>query len=122
MNDHPKGFRYVRVFSAAPEGTPEEGPLVGLATGWIPATVAEDWSSEQQKGEDPRVLVRLHGSFGDVYNLDPKPVKNMYWRVKRNLVRPMGLSQPKLELSLFVVRWWDYWNPNNRRSRTHNVA
>jgi len=34
----------------------------------------------------------------------------------------MGVAQPPAQLSLLVVRWWDYWNPKNRRSRTHNVA
>jgi len=34
----------------------------------------------------------------------------------------MGSPQPPAALSLLVVRWWDYWNPKNRRSRTHNVT
>lgn len=127
MNDHPSGFRYVRVLSTPPEGTPESVAVVGLSTGWIPATVAEDWKPGTTAPDgDDRVLVKLHGQFADVYNLDPAPVKNMYWRVKRSLVRPMGgaqrSGQARLDLSLLVVRWWDYYNPKNRRSRTHNVA
>lgn len=130
MNDHPGGFRYVRVPNSPPEGTPEAVATIGLSTGWIPATVAEDWKPGQKEaGQDDRVLVKLHGHFVDVYNLDPEPVKGMYWRVKRSLVRQTSAAssvarapQAKLELSLLVVRWWDYYNKNNRRSRTHNVA
>jgi len=84
--------------------------------------VAEEWRPEQLGSREPRVLVRLHGRFADAYNRDPEPVKGMYWRVKRSHIRSMGAQQPAAELSLLVVRWWDYWNPRNRRSRSHNVA
>ncbi|CAK0813286.1 unnamed protein product, partial [Prorocentrum cordatum] len=40
--------------------------------------------------------------------------------VKRQLVRPMSSPHAPAELSLLVVRWWDYWK--NKRSRSHNVA
>merc|ERR1719230_981469 len=48
----------------------------------------------------------------------------MYWRVARHLVRRMGEQQPQADLSLLVVRWWDYYGPPNSRnkSRSHNVA
>merc|ERR1719204_1412814 len=46
----------------------------------------------------------------------------MYWRVDRSLVLPIGTPQPPARLSLLVVRWWDYYNRKNRRSRSHNVA
>lgn len=124
MNDHPHGYRYVRMIDGAPEETPEGvGAAVGLSSGWIPATVQEDWKPGQASSDpQERVLVRLHGTFADAYNQDPKPVKGMYWRVPRSLVRPMGMPQLKLELSLVVFRWWDYWNQRNKRSRSHNVA
>jgi hypothetical protein len=123
MNDHPTGFRYLRLLNSSPEVSPETVAKIGLSTGWIPATVAEAWNPEQAASSpDDRVLVKLHGHFGDVYNVDAQPVNGMYWRVKRSLVRPMGVSQAKLDVSLLVVRWWDYWNRQNRRSRTHNVA
>jgi len=120
MNDHPSGYRYVRVLNSPPEGTPEAVAKIGLSTGWVPATVREKW--EPGASQDGRVLVKMHGLFADVYNMDPEPVKGMWWRVDRSLVRPMGTSQAKTELSLLVVRWWDYWNRANRKSRSHNVA
>eukprot|EP00747_Dinoflagellata_sp_TGD_P207568 gnl/TRDRNA2_/TRDRNA2_81126_c0_seq2.p1 gnl/TRDRNA2_/TRDRNA2_81126_c0~~gnl/TRDRNA2_/TRDRNA2_81126_c0_seq2.p1 ORF type:complete len:612 (+),score=85.41 gnl/TRDRNA2_/TRDRNA2_81126_c0_seq2:205-1836(+) len=101
-----------------PEGTPENSAAVGVSTGWMPATVAEDYDGHHPAG----ILVRLHGRFCDAYNQDPEPVNGMYWRVKPSLVRPMGSSQPPAVLSLFVVRWWDYFNQKQRKSRSHNVA
>lgn len=127
MNDHPHGFRYVRLADLPPEEAPEssdkKGLVVGLSTGWIPATVAEDWSPDGAVGaEDSRVLVRMHGRFADAYHPDPEPVQGMYWRIPRADVRRMGEPQAPAELSLVVLRWWDYWNPKNRGSRSHNVA
>jgi len=123
MNDHPHGFRYVRLLDFT-DGVPsEDPPAIGLSTGWMPATVAEDWSPDQNNSDaDPRVLVRFHGRFKDAYNQEKKPVHNLYWRVRRDHVRIMGMAQPLAQLSMLVVRWWDYYNSKNRRSRTHNVA
>lgn len=122
--DHPHGYRYIRLLDGPPEEAPERCAVIGLSTGWIPATVAEDWSPSQLQDTalDGRVLVRLHGRFADAYNSEPEPVRGMYWRVDRRVARPMGSPQPPAELSLLVVRWWDYWNQKNRKSRSHNVA
>mmetsp|Transcript_13393 Transcript_13393/g.35548 ORF Transcript_13393/g.35548 Transcript_13393/m.35548 type:complete len:605 (+) Transcript_13393:90-1904(+) len=123
-NDHPDGFRFVRLLD--PEDSPGSKAVIGLSTGWIPATVAEDWNPDVLKSSsdapERRVLVRLHGTFADAYQQDPAPVVGMYWRVERNHIRPIGVPQPPAELSLLVVRWWDYWNPKSKRSRSHNVA
>jgi len=124
MNDHPNGFRYVRLLDFTEEVSSEDPPAIGLSTGWMPATVAEDWSPlpNNSDADPPRVLVRFHGRFKDAYNQEKKPVDNLYWKVRRDHVRIMGMAQSPAQLSMLVVRWWDYWNPKNRRSRTHNVA
>lgn len=125
MTDHPHGYRYVRLLDgpAAPAGTPEGRAAIGLSTGWIPATVHEDWRAEAVAGSvDDRVLVNMHGRFMDAYNQEGEPVNGMFWKVKRSLVRLMGSPSPQAELSLVVVRWWDYWNRKNKSSPSHNVA
>lgn len=123
MNDHPHGFRYVRLIDFTEGTSSEDPPAIGLSTGWMPATVAEDWSPDQNNnGAESRVLVRFHGRFKDAYNQDKNPVNHLYWRVRRDHVRIMGMVQPQAQLSMLVVRWWDYYNQRNRRSRTHNVA
>jgi len=110
----------VRLINGPPEEAPERptSAVVGLSTGWIPATVAEEWSP----GSGSDVLVLLRGVFADAYRKEPEPVRDMYWRVGRDRVRPMDTPLPTAELSLLIVRWWDYFNPKNRRSRSHNVA
>lgn len=115
MNDHPLGYRYVRLLDPNDE-VPEAAPIVGLSTGWLPASVAEDYDPETSSD----VLVFLHGRFGDAYRQDD-PDGGMYWRLRRSLVRPTRAPKPKL--SLLVVRWWDYYSANRRSgARSHNVA
>jgi len=136
MGDHPHGYRYVRLIDDSAARSPNVADMnlmdgsrsalrtnstsfvVGLSTGWIPATVHEGYDPDGDKSD---VWVVLHGHFADAYHPDPEPVKNMFWRVQRRLVRPMGGgAPPPLELSLFVVRWWDY-NIPQAVSRSHNV-
>lgn len=125
-NDHPQGFRFVRMLDGSPEVSPEtlDHVAIGLSTGWIPATIAEEWSPKLAAGrDDDRVLVRLHGRFIDAYKKDgPDPVDGLYWKVSRACVRRMGAPQPQADLSLLVVRWFDYYNKSNQRSASHNVA
>eukprot|EP00929_Paragymnodinium_shiwhaense_P114746 TRINITY_DN83240_c0_g1_i1.p1 TRINITY_DN83240_c0_g1~~TRINITY_DN83240_c0_g1_i1.p1 ORF type:complete len:682 (-),score=117.64 TRINITY_DN83240_c0_g1_i1:190-2235(-) len=126
-NDHPTGYRLVRMADAiqppSADAPPAEGYCaLGLTTGWIPATVSEIWQPEYEGDDqrDGRVLVKLSGSFFDTYRLEgEEPVDGMHWRVRREHVR---FSQPAIELSLFIVRWHDYYNQRLRTSKTHNVA
>ena len=34
----------------------------------------------------------------------------------------MDETQAPVEISGFVVCWWNYWNAKNRMSRSHNLA
>eukprot|EP00403_Amphidinium_massartii_P026316 CAMPEP_0178387544 /NCGR_PEP_ID=MMETSP0689_2-20121128/9128_1 /TAXON_ID=160604 /ORGANISM="Amphidinium massartii, Strain CS-259" /LENGTH=616 /DNA_ID=CAMNT_0020007911 /DNA_START=63 /DNA_END=1910 /DNA_ORIENTATION=+ len=132
MNDNPKGYRYVRMPDSMPEDTPEGGSpvVIGLSTGWVPATVAEDWRPVPGD-KQPQVIVRLHGCFQDPYKVrmrqefgdDREDLTPFRWTLPRSLVRKTS-PPPRLELSLLVVRWWDYWTVKATRgggSRTYNV-
>ncbi|CAJ1390248.1 unnamed protein product [Effrenium voratum] len=110
MNKHPHGYRYVRLLQAQEDKA--AGALIGLSTGWVPATVAEDFSG------DGEVLVKMHGHFDDVF--EPKPVEDMHWRVHPDLIIPRTAKAASIELSLLVVRWKQYY-PGTRASRSHNV-
>lgn len=126
---HPQGYRYCRLLEASAN---EEGIVIGLSTGWVPATVAGGWDPKEAadaeaEGREARVLVLLHGRFADAYHHDTgvggeEVVTDMYWRVRRALVRTVDMEQPIAEVSLLVVRWWDYHNKKHRISRSHNVA
>eukprot|EP00930_Biecheleria_cincta_P039514 TRINITY_DN27161_c0_g1_i1.p1 TRINITY_DN27161_c0_g1~~TRINITY_DN27161_c0_g1_i1.p1 ORF type:complete len:665 (+),score=136.72 TRINITY_DN27161_c0_g1_i1:38-1996(+) len=125
MNDHPQGYRFVRLLeqgASCPGASPEEAsqpaapagdlPTMGLSTGWVPATVAEDFDGSSEEG----VLVKLHGRFEDPYRQEGQ-VNGLLWRVRPDLVRS---SLPRRELSLVVVRWRDYYQPREG-SRTYNI-
>ncbi|CAE8591407.1 unnamed protein product [Polarella glacialis] len=118
MNDHPNGYRFVRLLDAGmPQETrPSGSPTVGLSCGWIPATVAEDYNGPADGPEG--VLVRLHGRFEDAYREEPEPAQDMHWRVHPSLIR-QGRPQPVIELSLVVVRWSKY-HQQREGSRSHN--
>lgn len=122
-HDHPQGYRYVRLPEAlAMDDLPTEAkPVIGLSTGWIPATVVE--TPKDQAVDDGRVLVFLQGLFDDHYHPEPdgQPVCGMYWRVPRSLVRPMGSSLPEAALSLLVVRWGNY-HGGSKSSRSHDIT
>jgi len=130
MSDHPSGYRFVRLLDGPPEEAPEPTAtgdakdskdicVVGLSTGWTPATIAEDWRHDAS-AEEPRVLVKLHGRFIDPYKQEgPDPIQDMFWRVPRSLIRRTVTPPP--ELSLFVARWHDYHN-YRMGSRCHNVV
>ncbi|CAK9082020.1 unnamed protein product [Durusdinium trenchii] len=115
MNKHPDGYRFVRLQESL-ERT-DDMPIIGLSTGWFPATVAEEFNGE---GE---VLVRFHGSFEDPYSAtspEQGPVKNLHWRVDPNLVSERTSKATSIELSLVVVRWKEYFT-RHYTSRSHNV-
>jgi len=118
---HPGGYRYLRLLR--PEAA-AKGSIVGLSTGWVPATVAEGWHPSVLNSDSPekRVLVSLEGSFADAYYQEGEPVQGMYWRVDRRhvVLETEPLVVPAL--SILVVRWWDYWNRQSQSSRSHNVA
>ncbi|CAK0907461.1 unnamed protein product, partial [Prorocentrum cordatum] len=121
---HRQGFRYVRLLESEEGGRPAEAApgagTVGLSTGWVEATVAEDWRPAEGGGKSAQVVVHLRGFFADPYRPDPEPVDCMYWKLGRGLVRPLDESRPPVELSLFVARWWQYDNPE-ARARSHNI-
>lgn len=126
MNDHPTGYRYVRLLDDADRS--EESPMVvGLSTGWILATVAEEYSAAAN-GTDGTVLIILHGRFVDgsfwpghgTRAVEEKPINGMYWRVARKHIRHMSMPQPEMALSLLVVRHWEYVQPR-QEARSHNV-
>lgn len=114
-NDHPLGYRYCRLIDGDESCKVYDASVVGLSSGWMPATIKETPTGG-------KVLVSLHGWFADVYRKDGQPAVNgMYWKVDCTThVRPMD-SPMSAEISLLVVRWWDYWN-NRTGSRSHSVA
>jgi hypothetical protein len=148
--NHPLGYRYVRQLDpfAADQPPPQLAPnsgggsvaeqpqpgspkideedemVVGLSTGWIPATVVEDYNAPADTNAepegDPGVLVQLHGRFADPYRQDPEPVVNMYWRLPRAWVRPATVAHPAAALSLLVARWFEYFNRIDH-GRTHHI-
>ena len=73
MNDHPMGYRYVKMLEMPRDGPADasDPPVVGVSQGWIPATVVEDYDPKQNGGAG--VLVKLHGFFEDPYR-EEKPV------------------------------------------------
>eukprot|EP00927_Polykrikos_kofoidii_P044137 TRINITY_DN3818_c1_g1_i1.p1 TRINITY_DN3818_c1_g1~~TRINITY_DN3818_c1_g1_i1.p1 ORF type:complete len:644 (-),score=75.36 TRINITY_DN3818_c1_g1_i1:85-1959(-) len=124
-NDHPVGYRFVRLLDGPLESTKGDGgpAVVGLSTGWIPATVHEKWRSPADGDHEGRVLVKFHGRFMDAYKEEgEKPVDGIFWRVARSSICRMGVQQPQAELSLLVVRWWNYHDQASKRSPSHNVA
>ena len=115
-NIHPEGYHFVRLYE---NSWGENLPLIGLSEGWVPASVAEEYSGTGD------VLVRLHGSFADpyAYNFEG-PVRNLVWRVHPNLVLALQRKITTLvDLSLVVVRWMDYRPDTNekRKGRSYNV-
>ena len=110
---HPEGYRYVRLYD---NERAENLPLMGLSLGWVPATVVEEYSGTGD------VLVRLHGSFADPYNVEGKPVRNLAWRVHPDFVLQRAVFSVTIDLSLVVVRWKDYWQQNRgKKGRSYNV-
>eukprot|EP00931_Biecheleriopsis_adriatica_P061299 TRINITY_DN36855_c0_g1_i1.p1 TRINITY_DN36855_c0_g1~~TRINITY_DN36855_c0_g1_i1.p1 ORF type:complete len:642 (-),score=143.82 TRINITY_DN36855_c0_g1_i1:21-1883(-) len=117
MNDHPAGYRFVRMMETPEETSqPSDPPTVGLSTGWIPATVVEDYDAAT--AAPGGVLVKLHGRFEDPYREEPEPVNGMFWKVSPEFIRAAS-ALPTIELSLVVVRFRDYWQ-KDASSRSHN--
>ena len=71
---------------------------------------------------DSKVLMQLYGQIADPYKPDHKPAHNIYWKVNREHVMRMDETQAPVEISVFVVCWWIYWNAKNRMLRSHNMA
>lgn len=107
--------------------------VVGLSTGWVPATVAESYPPAADSPGAANgscagsVLVFLHGRFADGMwwpghgdHPDKGAVDGMYWRVPRAHVRLMDFPQPVTVLSLLVVRHWQY-TAVRQEARSHNV-
>lgn len=122
-NDHPQGYRYVRLLDNI-EDYESGGLVVGLSTGFIIATVAEPYdpaAPPDPNNPENKVLVRLIGRFADAYF--PTPVDGLYWRVHRKHIVPLGEKTPEKILSMTVIRWWDYYNNSgkNNKARTYNV-
>jgi len=123
MNDSNHGYRFVRLPDSMPEETPEGSPfVVGMSTGWVPATVVEPW---RPAAPDATVHVRLHGHFVDPWlkaDSHGHPSNPSHaWALPRSLVKSRDEPAVKIELALLVVRWWDYWNKRNKVSRTYNI-
>ncbi|CAE7373761.1 nae1 [Symbiodinium microadriaticum] len=119
MNDHPMGYRYVKMLEMPRDGPADvsDPPVVGVSQGWIPATVVEDYDPKQN-GE-AGVLVKLHGFFEDAYR-EEKPVSGMMWKVQPNLISLRSSPPVKIQLSLLVVRWKEYFT-RTTTSRSHNI-
>ena len=119
MYDHPHGYRFVKMLEMPRDGLAldSDPPVVGVSQGWIPATVAEDYDPKQCAGDG--VLVKLHGFFEDAYR-EEKPVCGMLWKVHPALISLRSSAPVKIELSLVVVRWKEYWT-RTTSSRSHNI-
>ena len=120
MNDHPFGYRYVKMLEMPRDGPADsdpDPPVIGVSQGWIPATVAEDYDPKSNSGDG--VLVKLHGFFEDAYR-EEKPVSGMMWKIQPSLICLRSSAPVKIQLSLVVVRWKDYWT-RTTGSRSHNV-
>ena len=119
MNDHPMGYRYVKMLEMPRDGPADasDPPVVGVSQGWIPATVVEDYDPKQNGGAG--VLVKLHGFFEDPYR-EEKPVSGMMWKVQPNLICLRSSPPVKIQLSLVVVRWKEYYT-RTTTSRSHNI-
>jgi len=119
MNDHPAGYRMVRMLAEADATGSGDPPTIGLSTGWVPATVLEDPEAEERIAKG--VLLKLHGHFEDPYRQERPTENGLTWRVREELIRPMGTAT-SIELSLVVLRWRDYWIPEEmHKSRGHNL-
>lgn len=130
MNTHPLKYRYVRLLEESDPATPEEtkapSMISGLSTGWIRGIVEEDYPSTAtpdpnlSEADRNKVLVKLHGDFADVYNTDK--ATGMFWRVPPELVVSVSEPLPPLQLSLLVIRWYNYFSRVGSTERnTHSV-
>ena len=66
--------------------------------------------------------MQLYGQIADPCKPDHKPAHTIFWKVNCEHVTRMDETQAPVEISVFVVCWWNYWNAKNRMSRSHNVA
>lgn len=113
MNQHPEGYRFLRLLDMEGKDA-EDSALIGLSRGWFPASVAKDHDGEGN------VLVKFHGKFQDPFRLEGDAADGLYWEVKPELVSEMKTRAPKMQLSLIVLRFKNYW-PKEKGSRSHNI-
>jgi len=106
-NHHPEGRRYVKV-----KDRTEGFPLIGQSAGWLPATILEsfDPAGFVEADQATWVHVQFSGTFRDTQH---GHCEGLEMRVHPGLLRRSSVDAPSLVLSLFCVRWWDYWsNPS----------
>lgn len=103
-NHHPEGHRYVKV-----KDRTESFPLIGQSAGWMPATITQNFDPASFVEEDPGTWVHVHfsGTFRDTRHGHCEGVE---MRIHPFFVRRSSVDAPALVLSLFCVRWWDYWS------------
>ena len=114
MNQHPDGYRFLRLLDDMEVKDTEESALIGISRGWFPASVAKDYDGEGN------VRVKFHGKFQDPFRLEGDAVDGLHWEVKPELVYDMKTPAPKMQLSLIVLRFQKYW-PSEKGSRSHNI-
>lgn len=67
--DHPQGSRYVHL--ACDSAEVSDFPLVGLTSGWLPASLIDESDEEVLPADAERVGVRLIGTFCDPFDVAP---------------------------------------------------
>lgn len=105
---HPEGKRYVSV-----KDRTGGFPVVGQSAGWLPATVLSGFEPEAFREDAPEtwVSVQFSGTFRDTQHGFSDTVD---MRVHPGLVRQSARDAPLLVLSLFCIRWFDYWSNASR--------
>ena len=111
----------MRIHGSSPDDKSDDFWVIDVFTGWTPAAIVNDWNPEDDT-TDSKVLMQLYGQIADPCKPDHKPAHNIYWKVNREHVMRMNETQAPVEISVFVVCWWNYWNAKNRMLRSHNVA
>mmetsp|Transcript_103481 Transcript_103481/g.221252 ORF Transcript_103481/g.221252 Transcript_103481/m.221252 type:complete len:518 (+) Transcript_103481:80-1633(+) len=102
-NDSPKGLRYVKVKDKS-----ETFPIIGLSAGWLTGTIAEDFNPRSFDVSDPTTYVRI--SFSGIFRDSHGSVaESLCTGVSPYLIRKNTREKTPAVLSLFCVRWWDYW-------------
>ena len=87
-----------------------------MTTGWTLATIVNDWN-DRFKGFDAAV----RSDCRTPTSLTTNP-RTTFLEGNREHVMRMDETQAPVEISVFVVCWWTYWNAKTRMLRHHNVA
>jgi len=103
-NEHPEGYRYGYVCERK-----GEFPVIGLTSGWLPATVVEEVEPDSLAEGNGRVRVWFHGTFRDPYE---SYCECMELSVPVALVRDLRATHalPEPLVSIVALRWHDYWS------------